>query len=104
MIKRILIIIVLLAANAGVAYYGYNLYLTAEASDAIAAEELFSEMDQGIIDINASSPTDEEIAEIEGVPTDNTPVTVESMDTLMAELDTVAGSDTSAFSATLNDL
>lgn len=104
MIKRILIIIVLLAANAGVAYYGYTLYLTAGVGDAIAAEELFSEMDQGIIDINASSPTDEEIAEIEGVPTDNTPVTVESMDTLMAELDTVAGSDTSAFSTTLNDL
>jgi hypothetical protein len=104
MIKRIFIIIVLLAANAGVGYYGYNFYKTAGAGDAFAAEELFAEMDQGIIDINASSPTDEEIAEIEGVPTDDTPVTTESMDALISEIDTVGASDTSGFSATLNDL
>jgi hypothetical protein len=104
MIKRILIIIVLLAANAGVAYYGYNFYLTAGSDEATQAEELFAEMDQGVLDINASSPTDEEIAEIEGVPSDSAPVTVQSIDALVSEIDTLSASETGGLSSSLNDL
>jgi cytochrome c-type biogenesis protein CcmH/NrfG len=104
MIKKLLIIIILLVAIAGVGYYGYGLYQNAGREDATSAEELFTDMDQGMIDIITSSPTDAEIAEVEGVPQDSTPVTPESMDALISELDNVSRSDTTGLSASLNDL
>lgn len=105
--KLIAIIIVLLILIGAVAYYGYTTLFVNGVLSMESVDKSLSEIDTGIDDIEKGGLTEETVVSIETENATSSPATSASLadiDSVIAELNSFANSDSASFGATLSDL
>ena len=107
MIKKLLTIFALLAVLGGLGYFGYYLYMTTQDRNVREAETALMDIDGDTQELIQETPSDEDTLAInnEAAAASVTPATTGDIDALLAELQGLVSTDTSAgFKTSLADL